>query len=60
MYRSKEDELEDVSAQRQGHHFREEEAETNQSTNVAISVEPFRCIGTDPRGIEASLPRLVE
>ena len=49
-----------MSAEGQGHHFREEEAKTNQTTDVAISVEPLWGICADSRSIEAGLSWLVE
>ena len=60
LYCSDEDEFEDMSAKRQRHHFRKEQAKADQATHIAIGIEPLGSVCTDSRGIETSLPRLIK
>ena len=57
---SDEDVLEYVSAKRQGHDLREEQAEANQTAHITICIEPLWSVVSNSRGIEAGLSWLVE
>ena len=52
--------LEDVSTERKGHDLCVQETETNEPTNITISIQPLSSVCRHPGGIETYLPRLVE
>ena len=52
--------LEDMPTERKGHDLCVQETETNETTNITISIQPLGSVGGHPGGIETYLPRLVE